>query len=71
MSNQLPCPFCGKLLNRAHFMFDTKIRPDLLPSMWLYTCGDCQFMGSLTGDRERDLKARNLLAEEEGDNAES
>lgn len=53
-----PCPFCEKILTRFHIQFD---RPNLPYSKWVYVCGDCHFMGHLTGDKEQDLKARNLF----------
>lgn len=55
-----PCPWCDKVLPRIHIMFDVKNYPDLPYSKWVYICGDCHFMGYLTGDKSRDLHARNL-----------
>lgn len=51
-------------------MFDRKKRPDLLPSMWVHVCGKCSFMAYLTGDREIDVQARNLLNDGRGGRAE-
>lgn len=59
--NSHPCPSCGKILDRMHIKFDRKKFPDLPPAAWVYVCGDCHFMGHLTGNKEQDLKARNLF----------
>ncbi|WP_204247982.1 hypothetical protein [Cereibacter sphaeroides] len=64
------CPHCGGKTSFIHVMFDRKKRPDLLPSMWVHVCGKCSFMAYLTGDREIDVQARNLLNDGRGGRAE-
>lgn len=57
------CPRCGGKTSFFHIMFDTRKFPHLPHSAWVHTCNPCNFMGYLTGDRERDLKARNYREE--------
>ena len=56
------CPHCGGETIFVHHLFRNGHLPfNSLPAAWLHTCKSCGFTTYLTGDRERDLKARNVF----------
>lgn len=57
-----PCPYCGGKTIFAHFRFEKGKSPfGNVPASWLHTCGSCRFSAYLTGDRKRDLQAKNAF----------
>ncbi len=57
-----PCPYCGGKTSLAHWRFERGKSPlGQIPAAWLHTCGRCHFSAYLTGDRERDLQAKNAF----------